>query len=287
VKQIQTLLDELRASKKDSIEKQLTVNFKGKSLSLLIHLTTLKDEEGKPLGVVAVFDDLTQMIKAQRMAAWREVARRIAHEIKNPLTPIQLSAQRLRKRYLEKLPEDGAVFDECTKTIVKQVGELKGMVDEFSNFARLPACQPTPNQLNEIIREALVLFQEAHKEVRFEFAAHHLPVLNIDRDQMKRVMINLIKNSLSAINGEGEIKIRTTYDPTLQIVRLELSDDGCGIPDEDKGRLFEPYFSTRKTGTGLGLTIVNAIIADHNGYIRVRDNKPKGTTFLIELPVRV
>ncbi len=287
VAQIQELLNELKSSKKDSIQKQLTVNLRGKSLTLLINLTTLKDEEGKPLGVVAVFDDLTQVIKAQRMAAWREVARRIAHEIKNPLTPIQLSAERLRKRYLEKLPEDGAVFDECTKTIVKQVEELKGMVNEFSSFARMPASQPSLNHLNEIVRETLVLFQEAHKEVRFEFNPHHLPVLNIDRDQMKRVMINLIKNSLTAIDGEGEIKIQTSYDPKLQVVRLEVSDDGCGIPDEDKGRLFEPYFSTKKSGTGLGLTIVNAIIADHNGYIRVRDNKPKGTTFLIELPVRV
>jgi two-component system nitrogen regulation sensor histidine kinase NtrY len=287
VEQIEELVNELRASRKDSIEKQLTVNVKGKSLFLLIHLTPLKDEEGRSLGVVAVFEDLTQMIKAQRMAAWREVARRIAHEIKNPLTPIQLSAQRLRKRYLEKLPEDGAVFDECTRTIVKQVEELKGMVNEFSNFARMPASNPTPNRLNEIIRETLVLFQEARKEVRFEFIPHELPVLNVDRDQMKRVMINLVKNSLAAIDGEGEIRIQTDYDPQLQTVRLEVSDDGCGIPDEDKGRLFEPYFSTRKSGTGLGLTIVNAIVADHNGYIRVRDNKPKGTTFLIELPVRV
>jgi two-component system nitrogen regulation sensor histidine kinase NtrY len=287
VAQMEELLNELRSSQKDSIEKQLTGRLKGKSLTLLINLTNLKDEEGRSLGVVAVFDDLTQMIKAHRMAAWREVARRIAHEIKNPLTPIQLSAERLRKRYLDRLPEDGAVFDECTKTIVKQVEELKGMVNEFSSFARMPASQPSPNHLNEIIREALVLFQEAHKEVHFMFVPEHLPVLNIDRDQMKRVMINLIKNSLTAIDGEGEIKILTSYDPKLQMVRLEVSDDGCGIPEEDKGRLFEPYFSTRKTGTGLGLTIVNAIIADHNGYIRVRDNKPKGTTFLIELPVRI
>jgi two-component system nitrogen regulation sensor histidine kinase NtrY len=284
--QMEELLNELLASKKDSIEKQLTSNVKGKSLSLLVHLTALKDEEERPLGVVVVFDDLTQMIKAQRMAAWREVARRIAHEVKNPLTPIQLSAQRLRKRYLEKLPEDGAVFDECTRTIVKQVEELKGMVNEFSNFARMPASQPSPNHLNEIIRETLVLFQEAHKKIRFEFIPQDLPILSIDRDQMKRVMINLIKNSLAAVGGEGEIRIQTSYDPTLQMVLLEVSDNGCGIPDEDKGRLFEPYFSTKKTGTGLGLTIVNAIIADHNGYIRVRDNKPTGTTFLIELPAR-
>ena len=287
VKQLEHLLSELRSSGMDSIERQLTVNLEGKSLSLLINLTTLRDEEGKSLGVLTVFDDLTQLIKAQRMAAWREVARRIAHEIKNPLTPIQLSAQRLRKRYLEKLQPDGTVFDECTRTIVKQVEELKGMVNEFSNFARMPASQPTPNQLNDIIEETLVLFQEAHKRIKFEFVANHLPVLNVDRDQMKRVMINLIKNSLTAIENEGRIRIQTNYDPRLQIVRLEVSDDGRGIPDEDKGRLFEPYFSTRKSGTGLGLTIVNAIISDHNGYIRVRDNKPKGTTFLIELPVRV
>ncbi len=287
VGQIELLLNELKSSGKDSIERQVAVNLEGKSLSLLINLTNLKDEEGKSLGVVAVFDDLSQLIKAQRMAAWREVARRIAHEIKNPLTPIQLSAQRLRKRYLDKLQTDGTVFDECTQTIVKQVEELKGMVNEFSNFARMPACQPTPNRLNEIIQETLVLFQEVQRPIRFEFIPDELPVLNVDRDQIKRVMINLIKNSLAAIENEGEIRIQTSYDSKLQMVRLEVSDDGRGISDEDKGRLFEPYFSTRKSGTGLGLTIVNAIISDHNGYIRVRDNKPKGTTFLIELPVRV
>jgi two-component system nitrogen regulation sensor histidine kinase NtrY len=287
VAEVDKLLDELKSSQRDSIEKQLTVNLNGKSLSLLIHLTALKDEEERPLGFVAVFDDLTELMKAQRMAAWREVARRIAHEIKNPLTPIQLSAERLRKRYLDKLQQDGVVFDECTRTIVKQVEELKGMVNEFSNFARLPACQPTPNHLNEIIEEALVLFKEAHRDVRFEFIPHDLPVFNLDRDQMKRVLINLIKNSVAAMEKAGEVRIQTSFDPKLQMVRLEVSDDGSGIPDEDKGKLFEPYYSTKKTGTGLGLTIVNAIIADHNGYIRVRDNKPKGTTFLIELPVRV
>jgi two-component system nitrogen regulation sensor histidine kinase NtrY len=287
VGQVERLLNELKFSQKDSIERQVIVNLEGKSLSLLINLTTLRDEEGKSLGVVAVFDDLTQLIKAQRMAAWREVARRIAHEIKNPLTPIQLSAQRLRKRYLEKLQPDGTVFDECTRTIVKQVEELKGMVNEFSSFARMPASQPTPNHLNEIVQETLILFQGIQKQVHFDFIPSELPVVNVDRNQMKRVMINLFKNSLAAIENGGEIRIQTSYDPKLQTVRLEVSDDGCGIPDEDKGRLFEPYFSTKKSGTGLGLTIVNAIISDHNGYIRVRDNKPKGTTFIVELPVRI
>ena len=287
VDRIEALVDELKATRKDSIEKEITVNLKGKNQTLLIKLTNLKDEEGRSLGVVAVFDELTELIKAQRMAAWREVARRIAHEIKNPLTPIQLSAQRLRKRYLGVLQQDGTIFDECTRTIVKQVEELKKMVNEFSNFARMPASEPSPQHLNEIIEETLVLFREAHKHVQFEFLPHELPVFNMDRDQMKRVMINLIKNSLAAIEREGEIKIQTGYDPNLQVVRLEVSDDGRGISDEDKGHLFEPYYSTRRTGTGLGLTIVNAIISDHHGYIRVRDNHPKGTTFLIELPLRV
>ena len=287
VAQIKGLLDETRSSQKDSIERQVSLHLKDKSQTFLINLAVLKDEEGRGIGIVAVFDDLTQLIKAQRVAAWREVARRIAHEIKNPLTPIQLSAQRLRKRYLERLREDGAVFDECTRTIVNQVGELKNMVNEFSNFARLPASNPTPNRLNEIVKETLVLFQDARKEVRFEFSPQEVPVFNIDREQMKRVLINLIKNSLAAVGKEGEVKIRTSYDPRLQIVRLEVSDNGHGIPDEDKGKLFEPYYSTKKSGTGLGLTIVNTIISDHNGYIRVRDNAPQGTTFLIELPVRV
>jgi len=287
VGQMDELFMEMKSSQRDSIEKQITLNLKGKSLSLLINLTALKDEEGSPLGVVAVFDDLTQLIKAQRMAAWREVARRIAHEIKNPLTPIQLSAQRLRKRYLEKLREDGTVFDESTRTIIKQVEELKRMVNEFSSFARMPASVPAPNHLNEVIGETLILFQEAHKNIHFEFVPHDLPVLNIDREQIKRVMINLIDNSITALGEGGKVKIQTDYDPKLQMVRLEVSDNGCGITDDNKRRLFEPYFSTKQSGTGLGLTIVNTIIADHHGYIRVRDNEPRGTTFLIELPVRV
>jgi two-component system nitrogen regulation sensor histidine kinase NtrY len=286
VGQMDELFMEMKSSQRDSIEKQITLNLKGKSLSLLINLTALKDEEGSPLGVVAVFDDLTQLIKAQRMAAWREVARRIAHEIKNPLTPIQLSAQRLRKRYLEKLREDGTVFDESTRTIIKQVEELKRMVNEFSSFARMPASVPAPNHLNEVIGETLILFQEAHKNIHFEFVPHDLPVLNIDREQIKRVMINLIDNSITALGEGGKVKIQTDYDPKLQMVRLEVSDNGCGITDDNKRRLFEPYFSTKQSGTGLGLTIVNTIIADHHGYIRVRDNEPRGTTFLIELPVR-
>ena len=282
---------EINSTRKNTIEKQVTVTSKGQTLTLLVHITVLRSQTGSFMGIVAIFDDLTQLVKAQRVAAWREVARRIAHEIKNPLTPIQLSAQRLRKRYGDKLMEDGAVFDECTKTIMKQTGELKELVNEFSNFARMPAAKPAPNNLSEIINEVLLLFKQAHTDITFEHTCEDgIPIMNLDRDQIKRVMINLFHNAVSAIeitgNG-GEVGVRTGYNDELQMVTTEVSDTGCGIPEEDKARLFEPYFSTKKSGTGLGLAIVNTIISDHNGYIRVKDNLPKGTKFIIELPMGV
>lgn len=238
------------------------------------------------MGTVVVFDDLTHLIKAQRMAAWREVARRIAHEIKNPLTPIQLSAQRLRRRYLERFSQDDTVFDECTSMIIKQVDELKNLVNEFSSFARMPATNPAPNNLNEIIGEALVLYQEGHKDIDFAFHSDpRMPIFNLDRDQIKRVVINLLDNAVGAIEGDGAIEVETGYNPSLQMATFMVADTGCGIPPEDKPRLFEPYFSTKKSGTGLGLAIVASIVSDHNGYVRVKDNYPNGTRFIVELPV--
>jgi len=179
---------EINSTRKDTIEKQVSVTSKGQTLTLLVHITVLRSATGSFMGIVAIFDDLTQLVKAQRVAAWREVARRIAHEIKNPLTPIQLSAQRLRKRYGDKLTEDGAVFDECTSTIMKQTDELKELVNEFSNFARMPAAKPAPNHLSEIINEVLLLFKQAHKDIAFEHTCEDgIPVMNLDRDQIKRV----------------------------------------------------------------------------------------------------
>jgi two-component system nitrogen regulation sensor histidine kinase NtrY len=278
---------EVRNSRDETIEKQININVRDRTLTLLAHLTPLRDEEGKNMGAVAVFDDLTQLIKAQRMAAWREVARRIAHEIKNPLTPIQLSAERLRRRYRDRLQDGVGVFDECTTTIIREADGLKNMVNEFSNFARMPTANPVPSDLNEIIREALVLYEEAHKNIQFGFDCDEtVPVLDLDRDQMRRVMINLFENAVAAIDNGGEIEVRTEYNQELRMVNILVSDSGHGITEEAKARLFEPYFSTKKTGTGLGLAIVNTIIADHDGYIRVKDNKPKGTQFVIELPAK-
>ena len=220
------------------------------------------------------------------MAAWREVARRIAHEIKNPLTPIQLSAQRLRRKYINKFDADDLVFDDCTNVIIKQVDELKNLVNEFSNFARMPASNPTPNQLNEVLAEALTLYQEGHKDINFTLTQDQsIPIFNLDHDQIKRAVINLLDNAVSAVDMGSLIEINSSYNPTLQMAIFSVSDNGVGIPADDKPRLFEPYFSTKKSGTGLGLAIVSTIIADHNGYIRVKDNLPKGTSFIVELPV--
>jgi nitrogen fixation/metabolism regulation signal transduction histidine kinase len=230
----------------------------------------------------------TELIKAQRVAAWQEVAKRIAHEVKNPLTPIQLSAQRLSKRYRNRFSEEeGRIFDECTRTIIKQVDELKALVDEFSSFARMPSANPTPNDINEIIKEVVALYQDNQKDITFSLNLDEtLPIMDVDRDQMKRVFINLIDNAVSSIDGHGMIILKTRYDKEYKIVRIEVTDTGCGIPEEDKERLFEPYFSTKKSGTGLGLAIVNDIITDHRGYIRVKDNKPRGSRVIIELPAR-
>jgi len=278
-------LKELVIAKQDTINRQITLDISGTRLSLHLHLTILRDEAGNFMGTVLVLDDLTQVMKAQRMAAWREVARRIAHEIKNPLTPIQLSAQRLRKRYLSRFSDDEKVFDECTEMIIKSVDDLKNLVNEFSNFARMPAIQPEPNDLNAIIRETLTLYQEAHRGVTFDFVPdEHLPLLKIDRDQIKRVVINLLENAVAAMRESGIIRITTHYDPELKMADFRISDDGPGIPLEDRPRLFEPYFSTKKTGTGLGLAIVSSVISDHNGFVRVKENHPRGACFVVELP---
>ncbi|WP_029910905.1 sensor histidine kinase [Pelobacter seleniigenes] len=282
---IMELLKELFYSEKGTVRQQMTIPIGNDKYTLMVNLTTLRDNHNHFLGTVVVFDDLTQLYKAQRMAAWREVARRIAHEIKNPLTPIQLSAQRLRRRYLDRFDEDDHVFDECTRMISNQVDELKNLVNEFSSFARMPATKPTENNLNDVIDECLSLYKQAHKNIDFQRSIDpNLPVTRFDREQIKRVLINLLENAVAAITTTGTIKLESDYNQELQIITLSVADTGCGIPAEDKARLFEPYFSTKKTGTGLGLAIVSTIIADHNGYIRVRDNKPQGSIFIIELP---
>lgn len=287
LEQVDNLLREFDRLSTLTFEKEITLSLPTKNLDLSIYITPLKDERGDYLGLVIVIEDVTQIQKAQRVAAWREVARRIAHEIKNPLTPIQLSAQRLRRRYKDRFSEDGRVFDECTNTIITQVEILKNMVNEFYNFARMPSTKPSPNDLNQIINETIPIYREAHRDIIFNFMnSETLPVLKLDKSQIKRALINILDNAVAAIGTKGQVTIETFCDTFMEIAGVEIADDGCGVPPAEKSRLFEPYFSTKKSGTGLGLTIVNSIISDHHGYIRVRDNHPKGTIFRIELPVR-
>lgn len=271
-------------TQKTTMEMPLKLTISGKPKSFMVQATALKDESGRHLGVVLVFDDLTELEKAQRMVAWREVARRIAHEVKNPLTPISLSAQRLKRKYSQVINEP--VFDECTATIIDHVELIRNLVNEFSAFAKFPTAKPQPCELPPIINETVALYREAHPNIDFIIQVpDKIPIMNLDRQQIKQAMINLVDNAIPMIQREtGRIEITLTHDPILKSIRIEVTDNGVGIPDEDKIRLFEPYFSTKKTGMGLGLTIVSTIISDHNGMINVQDNIPQGAKFVIELP---
>jgi two-component system nitrogen regulation sensor histidine kinase NtrY len=285
------LINNLKQSKGTSTQKQITITLDGKWLTLLGQASLLYGDNDEYLGMVLVFDDHTQLQRMQRMAAWREVARRIAHEVKNPLTPIQLSAQRLRRRYLDKLGDDTEVFDQCTRVIISEVDEMKRLVNEFSAFAKMPTSMPVPDNLNKVVSDAVALYRQAHQEVEYAVELYeNMPKVDIDSSQMSRAVGNLLENATTAIKDGGitlkKITIKTSYDPEVHIATLDIIDTGPGIPKRVKERMFEPYFSTKKGGTGLGLVIVNRIISDHNGFIRVKDNEPSGTIFSIELPVK-
>jgi len=283
---IRNFIDELNLTGKTSVEQHLKLNVMGRNFSLLVHFNRLEDEEGTSLGHVLVFDNLTKLEKMQRMAAWREVAKRIAHEIKNPLTPIQLSAQRLRRRYPDILAEEDRVFDECTSTIIGQVDELKRLVSEFSQFARMPQVQKGPANLVSLARETLILYREAHKHIAFSLhETSPVPIFHFDAEQIKRCLINLLDNAVAVLPDGGTIDIELRPDDPSGSIFIKVADNGPGITKENKLKLFEPYFSTKKSGTGLGLAIVSTIISDHSGYIRVQDNEPRGSVFIIELPM--
>lgn len=253
-------------------------------------------------GVVLVIEDLSELIAAQRASAWQEVARRMAHEIKNPLTPIQLSAERIAKRFTKtghvdngvgkRIDDKGPIGDvvhESTDTILREVTSLKTLVDEFSRFARLPETQLAPGDLNGAVIMAVAIFDAAVKNIDIETdLASDLPDVLIDQEQMKSVFVNLIGNAVEAFDGtsgERRIWIKTRQDAARDLVVAEVSDDGKGIPPGDMQKLFQPYFSTKGRGTGLGLAIVNRIITEHHGRIKAAQNQPNGAKFIIELPI--
>jgi PAS domain S-box-containing protein len=271
------------------------------ALPVAITATALRNSVSPRRGVVLVIEDLSELLAAQRAAAWSEVARRMAHEIKNPLTPIQLSAERIAKSY-GRIAANGngangdnadekrvaAVISECTDTITREVAGLKAMVDEFSRFARLPTTRLELANLNEVIRQAVVLYQERIEGVSIELNVDpDLPAAMLDVEQIKRVFVNLIDNAIEALLSveERRITITTSHDVERSLVRAEVADTGHGIAAEDFRRLFQPYFSRRNSGTGLGLAIVQQIILEHGGRIRAEKNHPRGAKFVIELGI--
>ncbi len=280
-------LKEIKDSNEGILQKPVELMLKNRSLTVLLTITTIRDEEDNDTGMVVMFEDMTQLQRAERAAAWREVARRMAHEIKNPLTPVQLSAQRLQKKYGDKLGEEGSVFKECTKTIIDQVEVLKNLVNEFSRYSRMPVTTPKLNDLNQAVANSVMLFQDAHRDISFIFnRSDNLPQFEFDAEQMNRVLINLLDNAVAAIDGKGgNVEITVDYDENLRKTSVAVADDGAGVPASHKGKMFDPYFSTKKSGTGLGLAIVNSIISDHHGQVSVSDNYPKGTIVSFQLPI--
>ncbi len=322
---LEGMVDKLFSSDERLISGNIYIsNSSGGEVHLHVTITKLISEIGEVLGGVILLDDLTELVRAQRMAAWREVAQRIAHEIKNPLTPIQLSAQRIEKRLCgsddaradssELSSVDRKLVTDSTEMIVGQVEVLRGLVNEFSKFARMPTVDLRETSLNQIVRETVSLFEGLNSQVVFEQdLSESLPDLNLDREQLGRALSNLLDNAISAmISSEyfadsqvrksvgnsksreslaGSVKdvpriwLKTKHEPSRSKVVLTVSDNGPGIPDGLKSRVFEPYYTSRKNGTGLGLAIVSSIVADHNGFVRLLDNQPRGCNFVIELPI--
>jgi len=274
-------------------------------LPVALTATALNGTGTDERGVVLVMEDMSELLTAQRAAAWSEVAKRMAHEIKNPLTPIQLSAERIAKNFERFVEEDtrtslgnakrpelnkvSGIIKECTSTIGREVAGLKGMVDEFSRFARLPHARLEPSDLNEVIRQAVTLYEDRLDSIRLDVRlTSSLPTVLLDAEQMRRVFVNLVENALEAMDGietERRVTIATGRDPSRGLVLAEVTDTGHGIGRGDFSKLFQPYFSTRGRGTGLGLAIVQRIVSDHGGRIRAEANRPQGARFTLELPI--
>ena len=277
-----------RARRTGMTSRQLEFRAQGQVRHLSVTVSAL--EEKLRSGFVIVVEDTSDLLRAQKSAAWNEVARRIAHEIKNPLTPIALSAERI-VRLLDRarVPSDAAaIVRECTETIATEVESVKNLVNEFSQFARFPAAQPVKCDLNEVVQSAVAVFAGRLDgiELRTELAPD-LPAVNVDKEQFKRVVVNLVDNAAEAMQDSLFRELLITTRPGADTVDLMVADTGCGVTSEDKEKLFLPYFSTKGRGTGLGLAIVNHIVSDHNSHIRVEDNLPAGTRFIIEIPAAI
>jgi two-component system nitrogen regulation sensor histidine kinase NtrY len=277
---------------------EVTLAREDREIHLAAAATVLSGAAGDPEGAVLVLDDVTPLIRAQRVAAWRDVARRLAHEIKNPLTPIQLSAERLRRNLSTAAPDAKALVDECTGAIIAEVDALKSLVDEFAQFARLRGPKMAPADLNAIIADVVRLYAgvlHSSRVVLEQRLAADVPLVRVDVEQIRQVIINLVDNALEALGGPGApprpdgsvplIALFTERDEAQQVLRFTVVDNGPGVPAADRDKLFMPYYSTKGRGSGLGLAIVQRIITEHGGKISVNDATPTGTVFTVELPV--
>lgn len=278
-----------RARRTGLAASQLEFQVRRRMLHLAVTVSAL-DDTVRP-GFVLVLEDTSELLRAQKSAAWHEVARRIAHELKNPLTPISLCAERIDRQLDRGAPSAEAerILRECSATILKEVGSVKTLVDEFSQFSRFPSACPVPSDLNDVVRNAMGVFAGRLDgiDVRID-TAQNLPLVHIDPEQFKRVVVNLVDNAAEAMQDSlvKSLVVRTTAAPP-EAVELIVADTGCGVSPEDKEKLFLPYFSTKGRGTGLGLAIVNRILADHGASIRVEDNQPVGARFIVEIPTIV
>jgi len=284
-KPLAMVIDDAARLRDEAPPREVLIVRNGRELHLTVMTTPLRREDGVSDGIVLVLEDDTPRVRAQKAAAWQDVARRLAHEIKNPLTPIQLSAERLRRHFAGAPEGAKALVDECTSTIVGEVESLKGLVDEFSQFARMPAPKAVPSDLHQLVLESLALYNGLFSDVVIEhrFAAD-VPLVRFDAEQIRRVIINLVDNAVEAMERKGRIVVETERDQANNVVRIVVADNGPGIPAAEREKLFLPYYSTKRRGSGLGLAIVRRIIAEHGGSIEVGDNVPRGTRFTIELP---
>ena len=280
-------IERAAVNKQQISDKEITVNFDSQSTTLALTISHIEHDEKGTSGLIIVLDDLTQLIKAQKIAAWKEVAQRVAHEVKNPLTPIQLSAERIERKIRERKAPTDPTLIESTKTIIQEARTIKNLIDEFSNFARMPKIDLKETDIHEIIRQTIVPFQGIFLEIDFktQFDPNVPNKIKLDQEQMKRALTNIIDNAIDAMNKRGEVEIKTFFDKQHNNIEIEISDTGPGIPEQDKQKLFLPHFSTKKKGTGLGLAIVSQVINEHNGVIRIEDNKPIGTKFIIQVPI--
>jgi two-component system nitrogen regulation sensor histidine kinase NtrY len=279
-----------RADRMGTTTMQMEMDLPWDQLNAAVTIATL-EHQGERLGYVLVFEDLSDLLKAQKQAAWREVARRVAHEIKNPLTPIALSAERIRRHLDRGTPLDKTslkVLNSCADTIASAVETVRTLVDEFSTLARFPTAQPKPASINAIVENTLAMFDGRLQSIRVRTSlAADLPLVMADPEAIKRALANLVDNAAEALQSSmlREIQISTSLVASRDAVEIEVADTGHGVTQELKERLFMPYFSTKKRGTGLGLAIVSRIIEDHHGSIRVEENQPVGTRFVVELPL--